>query len=396
MTSLELFEKMDCLNDKYILDAEVSPVYSQVVTKKHTARDFWESPWVVAALCACVSLFLLGGIIWAGNSSTPPISAGTQAEETEISPEIEQTTPTQEDVTEPVTQAEEITTQATTQTEEITTQAETEEDIPAPEYETNEDGLYILMTEPYVWESISPSANELIQQIDIEVPEGITMRRTAVYQKAWVVDEEQDIYIMEVQEFTDCEGNRTINLVFRYPQNIDHVRWEETFEIGKGYWGLAHEVSGAIVFYYTTPNINPSLPPYLEAQMFHFAEVMAPPDYEGLVGVILQKDTDKLYPPTSSDYTSEESMRSYRIYWNRCLFNVSNEYVKEKPSWRMIADDFFGESAFFGEGKEIEGWERLQKFLLFQPRDEFTNPTIPTVDTTPETTITQEPTDTSP
>ena len=409
MTCLDLFEKLDVINDAFIAQAEISPELLTASTpstriKKSHSPDFWNSPWFVAVICATVALCVLGGIIWAGNRPDTPMVAGTQEDSQDMLYETEAPT-------EAVTQAE---TQTTQETEEQATQIDTEPETQADTsnevtYETNEDGLYIIMEEPYVWESFTPSATQLIQQIDVELPEGVTMRRTAVYHQAWIAGEHDVWYVLEVRQLTDREGNRSIHLIFRDPKNSGQEIFTYSVDIGKGYWGLVQDTYGMLILYYTGVHSDRLLP--LTAQAFYLSHVDAM-TASPLDGAQLD-ERENYFHLRPINYTSDRYIQQGKALWNKELYNIVNNEVllSNPPSFRMIADDLFGEFAFFGdENMETEGFERLQKFILFECKDEVYHPTYievsttapsdepddPIVDTLPETTISQEPIDTNP
>ncbi|MBE6558458.1 MAG: leucine-rich repeat domain-containing protein [Ruminococcaceae bacterium] len=101
--------------------------------EKGRARRFFsflESGWGVAAVCALVSVGVLGGILWAGNQSGTGVPAGTTAVTVTTDTEVEATEPlilqdpTEETTTEETaseeTTAEETTVEETTDTEAVT------------------------------------------------------------------------------------------------------------------------------------------------------------------------------------------------------------------------------------------------------------------------------------
>ena len=70
MTSLDLFEQFDCLNDLLIAEAEIPDAHKATVLptprSKGRLSSFVNSGWGVAIVCALVAVSVMGGIIWAG------------------------------------------------------------------------------------------------------------------------------------------------------------------------------------------------------------------------------------------------------------------------------------------------------------------------------------------
>lgn len=71
MTSLDLFEKFDGLNDRYIAEAEIPDAHLRATVASTPHRKggfsrFFNSGWGVAVICALVAVSVMGGIIWAG------------------------------------------------------------------------------------------------------------------------------------------------------------------------------------------------------------------------------------------------------------------------------------------------------------------------------------------
>ena len=100
MTSLDLFEQFDCLNDLLIAEAEIPDAHKATVLptprSKGRLSSFVNSGWGVAIVCALVAVSVMGGIIWAGFRAghVPPghndiitsdvyLTAGTQTVPTE-------------------------------------------------------------------------------------------------------------------------------------------------------------------------------------------------------------------------------------------------------------------------------------------------------------------------
>ncbi len=77
MTSLDLFEKFDGLNDLFIAEAEIPEAHKSAAVlptprQKGRFSQFMTSGWGVAIICALVAVSVMGGIIWAGNRPDGP------------------------------------------------------------------------------------------------------------------------------------------------------------------------------------------------------------------------------------------------------------------------------------------------------------------------------------
>ena len=77
MTSLDLFEQFDGLNDLFIAEAEIPEAHRSAVilsTPRQKGRfsQFINSGWGVAIICTLVAVSVMGGIIWAGNRPDGP------------------------------------------------------------------------------------------------------------------------------------------------------------------------------------------------------------------------------------------------------------------------------------------------------------------------------------
>ncbi len=86
MTSLDLFEKFDGLNDLFIIEAEIPEAHNSAAVlptprQKGRFSQFINSGWVVAIICALVAVSVMGGIIWAGFHAGNVTPAGSQPTE---------------------------------------------------------------------------------------------------------------------------------------------------------------------------------------------------------------------------------------------------------------------------------------------------------------------------
>ena len=82
MTSLDLFEQFDGLNDLFVAEAEIPEAHKSVAIlpaprQKRRFAQFINSSWGVAIICALVAVSVMGGIIWAGNRPVSPPPAGS-------------------------------------------------------------------------------------------------------------------------------------------------------------------------------------------------------------------------------------------------------------------------------------------------------------------------------
>lgn len=86
MTSLDLFEQFDGLNDCFIAEAEIpeahrSAVILPIPRQKGRFSQFINSGWGVAIICALVAVSVMGGIIWAGFNAGHVTPAGARPTE---------------------------------------------------------------------------------------------------------------------------------------------------------------------------------------------------------------------------------------------------------------------------------------------------------------------------
>ena len=77
MTSLDLFEKFDGLDDQFISEAEIPDAHlaAKVLPMSGHKSKFSQiinSGWGVAIICVLVAVSVMGGIIWAGNRPGGP------------------------------------------------------------------------------------------------------------------------------------------------------------------------------------------------------------------------------------------------------------------------------------------------------------------------------------
>ncbi len=108
MKGLTIFEAMNDMNDDLIMSAAITNTSKANLRRPSVFRRFINSGWGVAAVCALVSVSVLGGIIWAGlqPDPKPPISTDALTEapatETETLPQDLPTEEPEETVPEPV------------------------------------------------------------------------------------------------------------------------------------------------------------------------------------------------------------------------------------------------------------------------------------------------------
>lgn len=197
MTSLDLFEKLDGLNDLYIAEGEIPEAHlsATVLPAPRPKRKFsrvLNSGWGVAIVCALVAVSVMGGIIWAGFHADDPSPVGSQL------------------------------------TEDLTFEQETLEDIDPPAAE-------IAAKAPrFGWEASVKS----VQTTAFYSPVTYDLLTTGEY------------HVTEISLATHADDTRT--LMFRLINRETYeVMARYTWDATEGKWGVM-EMGGAFAVYHTT------------------------------------------------------------------------------------------------------------------------------------------------
>ena len=299
MTSLDLFEQFDGLNDLFIAEAEIPEAHRSAVilpTPKQKGRfsQFINSGWGVAIICALVAVSVMGGIIWAGNRPDGP----------GIRPPV-----------------------GNQYTEDLTFEQETMQTIDPPAAE------------------IAAKAPEIAWEKPVKSVQTTAFYSMVTYNMIAAGDDQ----ITEISLATHEDDTRTLmfRLINRETYEVmAHYSWDAT----EGKWGVMTVEEGIFLVYRATEQGAMTT---LWIDFFVWLPELDPATYE-CVGSFYPKIL-----PESRPYLWKHPRVEDTGEWGRFVKELFTDF----PTTYLCMDEALGDLTFYTEdNRYTDGWERMRLF----------------------------------